>query len=102
MPGFDTFWEDGHFELPRPETPPIPFADFREDPEGAALKTPSGKIEIYSETIAGFGYDDVPGHPHLDGAGGMARRRQGGAVPAPHGLEPAAGRGSTASSIAVR
>ena len=63
MPGFDTFWEDGHFELPRPETPPIPFADFREDPEGAALKTPSGRIEIYSETIAGFGYDDVPGHP---------------------------------------
>ena len=63
MPGFDAFWEDGHFELPQPETPPIPFADFREDPEGAALRTPSGRIEIYSETIAGFGYDDVPGHP---------------------------------------
>ena len=63
MPGFDAFWEAGHFELPRPEVPPIPFADFREDPEKAALKTPSGKIEIYSETIAGFGYDDVPGHP---------------------------------------
>ena len=63
MPGFDAFWEEGHFELPRPEAPPIPFADFREDPEGAALKTPSGKIEIYSETIAGFGYADVPGHP---------------------------------------
>ena len=24
---------------------------------------PSGKIEIHSSTIAGFGYDDCPGHP---------------------------------------
>ncbi|UOA25690.1 molybdopterin-dependent oxidoreductase [Pseudosulfitobacter sp. DSM 107133] len=39
------------------------FAPFREDPEAAPLKTPSGKIEIFSETIDGFGYDDCPGHP---------------------------------------
>ena len=25
--------------------------------------TPSGRIELYSETIAGFGYDDCHGHP---------------------------------------
>ncbi len=36
---------------------------FRADPEGAALKTPSGRIEIFSATIDGFGYDDCPGHP---------------------------------------
>ena len=36
---------------------------FRSNPVAAPLKTPSGKIEIYSETIAGFGYDDCPGHP---------------------------------------
>ena len=36
---------------------------FRADPEGASLRTPSGKIEIFSETIDGFGYDDCPGHP---------------------------------------
>ena len=39
------------------------FAPFREDPAAAPLGTPSGKIEIFSDTIAGFGYDDCPGHP---------------------------------------
>ena len=38
-------------------------AAFRRDPEAHPLPTPSGKIEIASETIAGFGYDDCPGHP---------------------------------------
>ncbi|MFZ7094115.1 molybdopterin-dependent oxidoreductase [Primorskyibacter sp. 2E233] len=39
------------------------FAPFREDPESAPLGTPSGKIEIFSQTIDGFAYDDCPGHP---------------------------------------
>ncbi len=39
------------------------FAPFREDPQAAPLKTPSGRIEIFSATIDGFGYDDCPGHP---------------------------------------
>ncbi len=39
------------------------FAPFREDPDAAPLGTPSGRIEIFSETVAGFGYDDCPGHP---------------------------------------
>ena len=39
------------------------FARFRADPEGAPLGTPSGRLEIFSERIAGFGYDDCPGHP---------------------------------------
>ncbi|TDK49807.1 molybdopterin-dependent oxidoreductase [Antarcticimicrobium luteum] len=39
------------------------FAPFREDPEAHPLQTPSGRIEIFSEVIAGFGYDDCPGHP---------------------------------------
>jgi biotin/methionine sulfoxide reductase len=37
-------------------------AAFRSDPAKHPLKTPSGKIEIYSEKIASFGYDDCPGH----------------------------------------
>ena len=32
-------------------------------PEFASLKTPSGRIEIASATIAGFDYDDCPMHP---------------------------------------
>ena len=32
-------------------------------PRRARLGTPSGRIELYSETIDGFGYDDCPGHP---------------------------------------
>ena len=37
-------------------------AAFRADPGSNPLKTPSGKIEIFSEKIASFGYDDCPGH----------------------------------------
>lgn len=39
------------------------FAPFRADPDAAPLGTPSGRIEIFSETIDSFGYDDCPGHP---------------------------------------
>jgi biotin/methionine sulfoxide reductase len=38
-------------------------ADFRADPEKHKLRTPSGRIELYSDEIAGFGYDDCPPHP---------------------------------------
>src|SRR6202000_3012442 len=36
---------------------------FAEDPEAHPLPTPSGKVEITSATIAGFGYADCPGCP---------------------------------------
>jgi biotin/methionine sulfoxide reductase len=38
-------------------------ADFRGNPAAHPLPTPSGRIEIHSETIAGFGLEDCPGHP---------------------------------------
>ena len=62
MPSFDDFWAAGKFEFPRPTKPYVLFDSFRRAPEKRPLKTPSGRIEIYSETIAGFGYDDCPGH----------------------------------------
>ena len=63
LPDFDSFWETGHYQPPRPDTPVVLMESFRQDPGGKPLRTPSGRIEIYSETIAGFGYDDCPGHP---------------------------------------
>jgi biotin/methionine sulfoxide reductase len=63
MPDFDAFWEDGYLEFTTPKDSAILFEAFRNDPDKSALKTPSGKIEIFSETIDGFGYDDCPGHP---------------------------------------
>ena len=63
LPSFDEFWRLGEVEIPAPTKPFTLFEGFRRDPEGEPLKTPSGKFEIFSETIAGFGYDDCPGHP---------------------------------------
>jgi biotin/methionine sulfoxide reductase len=63
LPDFDTFWRDGYFEIPYAAEEYVLFADFRADPEKHRLRTPSGKIELYSERIAGFGYDDCPPHP---------------------------------------
>lgn len=62
-PDFDQFWENGNWELPELECPKTLFSAFRKDPQSKPLTTPSGKIEIYSETIAGFGYDSCPPHP---------------------------------------
>ena len=63
MPEFDSFLARGRFDLPPPTEERVFLQAFRNDPEASPLKTPSGKIEIFSETIAGFGYDDCPGHP---------------------------------------
>ncbi|NYE23647.1 molybdopterin-dependent oxidoreductase [Pigmentiphaga litoralis] len=63
IPDFDTFWAQGFAELPPPERDFVLFDSFREDPVAHALKTPSGKIELYSERIAGFAYADCPPHP---------------------------------------
>ena len=51
------------FEVPRPREPQVSLDRFRADPVAFPLGTPSGRIEIYSERIASFGYDDCPGHP---------------------------------------
>ncbi|WP_435310122.1 molybdopterin-dependent oxidoreductase [Primorskyibacter sedentarius] len=65
VPDLDTLRDRNWVRLPikESEAPPSFLARFRADPEGRALATPSGRIEIFSDTVAGFGYDDCPGHP---------------------------------------
>ena len=63
LPPFEAFWRDGRVRVREPEDDFVLLADFRADPEANPLRTPSGRIEIFSETVAGFGYDDCPGHP---------------------------------------
>jgi len=62
LASFETFWERGSFELPTRGHESVLLREFRDDPETHRLKTPSGRIEIFSETIAGFGLDDCKGH----------------------------------------
>ncbi|TBW41278.1 Asp-tRNA(Asn)/Glu-tRNA(Gln) amidotransferase GatCAB subunit C [Siculibacillus lacustris] len=65
LPEFDRFWAEG--PVLRPALAPAEqtdlLAEFRADPEANRLRTPSGRIELYSETVARFGYADCPGHP---------------------------------------
>ena len=63
FPSFEEFWEKGYFELPAPKIEKIMFNDFRKDPINFPLKTPSGKIEISSETISNFQLSDCFSHP---------------------------------------
>jgi biotin/methionine sulfoxide reductase len=63
LPSFQQFWAEGVVELPPPKRDFVLFEEFRRDPEGHRLATPSGKIEISSEAVAGFAYDDAPAHP---------------------------------------
>lgn len=62
-PSFAEFWQSEGYELPQQEDDGGPLRAFRQDPEGKPLRTPSGKLEIFSETIASFGEADCPGHP---------------------------------------
>lgn len=63
LPDWETLQRDGWVRLPDPDAPTIMLKAFRDDPQANPLKTPSGKIEIFSDTIASFGYEDCPGHP---------------------------------------
>lgn len=62
VPPFDDFWAAGEVHLPASSDDHTLLDQFRSDPEGHRLSTPSGRIELYSEEIASFGYDDCPGH----------------------------------------
>jgi len=62
-PPYAEFVAAGEFALPAEPGEKVLFASFRADPDRYPLRTPSGRIELHSQAIAGFGYDDCPGHP---------------------------------------
>jgi biotin/methionine sulfoxide reductase len=63
LPSFDQFWDAGSVELPvDPAATPL-CSDLRANLASGALPTPSGKVELFSERIASFRYDDCPAHP---------------------------------------
>lgn len=63
LPDFEKFWDAGHAEFPDRTAGQIFLGRFRAEPEVYKLKTPSGKIELFSANIASYKYDDCPGHP---------------------------------------
>ena len=78
-PDFDRFWEIGELALPTLPWDGGIVRAFRHNPDAMPLPTPSGKIEVASARIAGFGYADCPGHPAwlppVEGAGSPAAMR---------------------------
>ena len=64
LPEFKEFWRGQQLTV-YDQIPERTFTleKFRDNPQANPLRTPSGKIELYSETIAGFDYDDCKGHP---------------------------------------
>ncbi|MDW3687854.1 molybdopterin-dependent oxidoreductase [Cupriavidus sp. CV2] len=63
LPDFETFWQQGHVALPGPKEDFVLFSDFRSDPERHPLRTPSGRIELASPTLAALSVD-CGSHPN--------------------------------------
>jgi biotin/methionine sulfoxide reductase len=61
-PTFEDFWEAGETRLPPNSEDHTLLDRFRADPDARPLATQSGRIELFSEMIDSFGYDDCPGH----------------------------------------
>jgi Tat-targeted selenate reductase subunit YnfE len=52
LPGYDTAMQQGVYTRKNPKKKTVVMEAFRSDPAANPLKTPSGKIEIYSEKLA--------------------------------------------------
>lgn len=61
MPDFDAFWEAGLVEIPT-RSSIVFMGEFRADPQANRLNTESGRIVLFSDTLAGLGYGDCPPH----------------------------------------
>ena len=62
IPDFEEFKQKGIYRINLPE-PHVAHKEFIDDPIGHPLRTPSGKIEIYSQTIADLNWPNLPPIP---------------------------------------
>lgn len=63
IPTFERFWEIGRLDQGEEDTPQILLQAFREDPEAHPIPTPSGRIELFSQTFADLAHPGIPPHP---------------------------------------
>jgi biotin/methionine sulfoxide reductase len=63
LPEFSDFWETGLIDLGPQAKPVVMLEAFRHAPDDNPVPTPSGRIEIFSETVDSFALEDCPGHP---------------------------------------
>ena len=62
LPDYKAFVVQEFHKLAAVGKPRVMFSEFRSDPEKYPLATPSGRIELFSERVAAFGYEDCHGH----------------------------------------
>jgi biotin/methionine sulfoxide reductase len=62
LPDWETFLAGGPVTLDDPAPDQVFLADFRADPVLHPRSTPSGRIELFSETVVGFGLAECAGH----------------------------------------
>ncbi len=62
LPNWDEFISGDVVHVPDPAPEQVFLDKFRADPVANPLSTPSGRIELFSQTIASFGRPDCPGH----------------------------------------
>ena len=98
LPDWSELVELGRVSLPDLDRPAKPYAALRADPARHPIATPSGLIEIFSDTIAGFGYPDCPPHPTWLEPSRVAGITGRATIPARAGVRPA---GAT-PALAVR
>lgn len=63
FPEFEEFWETGYLPLPDMDEGIVLFAGLQASNGKSSLTSPSGRLELFSETIASFNYADCLGHP---------------------------------------
>ena len=63
LPSYSELCDTGWHRVNSPEKETVMMEGFRRDPLQHPMTSPSGKIEIFSQTVAHFDYEDCPGHP---------------------------------------